>query len=127
MKIWGLTQSEIQQAMPEGLRFEWSGRSGRAVTGRIVPSRDGNVSETPYCRRSASGRWLRASCFHGFADGISFLFLCGATRVQSTGGDWRNASEFQLDWPKLGNQNIGSQANPVRMIDTCNCKERAAK
>lgn len=106
--------------------------NGRRVYFRLLPE----SSHSRYARTTATGRKLRACCFHGFRDFIRECFKLGATAVGSSirtisDGDspsnrWNNIDQFERDIPELAHMNLGSEYHPVDMFDLCQCKEREA-
>jgi len=73
------------------------------------------------------GPWL---CYHGFEEFIRLAFICGATRIKSTLGDWRGLDEFEyalICWhncyPPISTRNMGSIAFPISASDClCDCE-----
>ncbi len=124
MKVWGMTPDDITSTLdiatkgrvePYNMR-----QDGRAVALRLVP----HNARAPFARRSASGRRMRALCYHGFRDAILALFNVGGTsRIQSVAGDWRTVEAFRNDLGRLREHNVGSQADPAYMWELCDCEE----
>lgn len=119
MKLYGLTEQQAQD-IAEALDLELENLrrvNKNAIAARVIP----HSSRSKYARTSGSGRHLKSTCYHGFRDFIERAFQVGATRVQSTGGDFKSLPQFSDALPKLARLNIGSEACPRRMIDVCEC------
>lgn len=116
MKAWGITSYQLAQLEgPETFEFENIREIGRAIAFKANPT----SSRSRYARRAASGRRLKALCYHGWRDLVLKLFEMGATRVQSTMGDWRTPDEFRWQLPDLYSVNAGSMMQPRAFGQLC--------
>jgi hypothetical protein len=125
MKVWGVTQDQIAAlCVPMDLR--WS--NGRTDRRAFAFKLDAVTSKSRYARRSSPsfdgrpGRRLTSLCYHGWRDFIRALFAAGATRVQTTKGDWRNVADFDESLHALASLNIGSMMYPFSYIEACEDK-----
>lgn len=123
MYIWGLDSQKLEGiALDLGLEIENGRSKGRAYAFRLCPpssrSRYARVSPNPW----GKPRHIKACCYHAFRDYIGRAFQQGATRVQSTGGDWRSLDAFKADLSRLHSQNVGSQMYPASMGELCRCE-----
>jgi hypothetical protein len=119
MKLYGIDEQQAQ-CIAAALDLELDNLrrvSKNAIAMRVIP----HSARSKYARTSASGRRLKATCYHGFRDFITAAFEEGATRVQSTGGDFKSLEQFDYALPRLARLNIGSEACPRRMLDACEC------
>ena len=121
MKLYGLTEQQAESiASALDLELENLRRVNKnAIATRVIP----HSARSKYARTSGSGRRLKATCYHGIRDYIREAFKAGAYRVQSTGGDWRDLGDFNMDLVRLYEINVGSIAAPVHMWELCQCDD----
>lgn len=128
MEVRGLTKEQIE-AISSGLELDLDNlRSigGRGFAFRLIP----HNSRAPFARRSGSGRRLRATCYHGFRAAVLRFFDAGATSVRTSAGPigrvtFHDTESFAAELDLFAGWNVGSIAEPARMIDLCACDEAA--
>jgi len=129
MIVRGVNAQRLREIVDSlGLEFDNFRAEGRGFGFRLIPPN----SRAHYARRSprpgyagGKSRRLKATCYHGFRDFIRLAFEAGASRVQSAWGKWPTRELFEAELPRLRDRNVGSLAAPCRMVDLCECGDRA--
>jgi len=127
MKVWGVDHTDLRSIARDLGLVVYNGRpEGRAYAFRLVPSglKYQRKGQQLYTRKDGTTyrKRIKAVCYHGFRDFIKTTFDRGATRVQSTWGDWSGLTEFERDLSELAHRNVGSMVEPVEMIELCECE-----
>jgi hypothetical protein len=82
----------------------------------------------PGQRRSASAfnseRRINAVCWHGYRDALVALFDAHpSVKVRTAMAKYLGKESFYAEFPRTGDQNIGSMAAPAYMPELCDCDE----
>lgn len=128
MKIWGLTQEQLEQIAQEvGVQLYEVRENGRALQFSLRPAGERNADgHLKWQRRSASWmhteRRVHAVCYHGHYHFYKVAFAQGATRIKTALADYapENFEDRALD---VGYRNIGAPIYPVQMNEACFCSE----
>lgn len=116
MRVKGLSFDHLQSiSLSLDMALTNAREIGRFFSFRLVPK----SSDTYYSRKTASGRRVKALCFHGWRDFIRVSFSRGATVITSTLGRWTSQEEFDADIPRIKALNIGSVQTPLTMLELC--------
>jgi hypothetical protein len=79
-------------------------------------------SRAPGARRSWTGRRMPVACWHAYRDVLAELFRLFPNAVVRTGmAKYNGQAGFLAAYPATADINIGSQMQPVRMPDCCDC------
>lgn len=116
MQVWGIEERDAERvAILWDVDIDARAANARSIYVKASPRR----GTTHFRRTSNTGRKVNGLCTHGFEAVIRELFRQGATRVKTPSGDWRSVEEFAADIPRINASNIGSQANPMTLLESC--------
>lgn len=137
MIVTGITTAQFQAAIdacnsPDLYRGNLTAEIGREYSAtrfacRVVPRESGartynNGDCAPGARKSASGRRLKAACWHAYRDVLVHIFDGNPdARVYTAMARYIGRDGFLTNYPETAHQNIGSMARPAYMPDLCDC------
>lgn len=119
MQAYNTTVQEMESIpMPENVRFKSLEQRGKHVRFTLTVNGPGRHS-----RRSYQGRRISAACWHAhYAFLREFFERFPDRRVRTSQSDYRGLSDFSWRAPSSGDRNIGSQIQPLRYRDACDCE-----
>lgn len=80
-------------------------------------------ASAPGARRSATGRRLKAACWHAYRDVLAAVFdLNPEAKVYTAMAKYIGRDGFYVQYPKTAHTNIGSMAVPAYMPELCDCE-----
>lgn len=128
-----ITREQLEKAATEvGVSIDVTTQKGTRHRVKVNPSeyalRNAN-GDRPYQRISLNhhGRERRvaAVCWHGFRDYFRACFAQAPDAEFKTALDhWRGSEDFERRFPASGDRNIGSQVQPLLIVDACRCPDR---
>lgn len=127
MKIWGLTEAQLEQCATEiGVKLYEARVEGRAIRCRILPTGEKIEGDYKYQRTSASGwhadRRVHAVCWHGYRDFMLAVFEVNPdARIKTMMADYRGKDDFLSKYEETGYRNVGSMMYPMQAREVCNC------
>ena len=85
---------------------------------RFVP----RFSADKYGRISASGRRVKALCWHGHRDLFRHLFQAMPDlEIRTARATYKGLDGFEAEYPATGDYNIGSMMSPLAYRNACEC------
>lgn len=79
-------------------------------------------TKRPGYRRGPSGRKVAAACWHAHRDIMQAIFdQFPHARLISTMARYNGAGDFERNFRKTGQQNVGSMFAPLYMMEACDC------
>ena len=74
-----------------------------------------------------TGRRIHAVCWHGHRDFLRALFVRTPSAVVITAiARYEGSADFEASFAATGNQNVGSQMQPLRLDRACECSLASA-
>ena len=113
----------VAKANAEGdysLYFDFTSASGRSFRGRILPA----SSHDKGARRAASGRRVKAACWHAHRDVMLALFdAVPEAKVSTALATYVGRQSFLEQYGATRSTNHGSMMAPASYGDLCDCEE----
>lgn len=80
-------------------------------------------SDGPGARRSWSGRRTPSACWHAYRDVLKAVFAEYPHATARTAMARYTGADFESQYPRTADHNIGSMMQPAYMPDLCECDE----
>jgi hypothetical protein len=127
MNIWGLTKQDMNKAMEatnrqyddnvEFNKYPEKAGNGLSFTLRVKSSKEAGH------RLGFSGKRMVSACWHVHRDFMSACFAINPeARIKSAVADYQGIADFNYSFEQTGDDNIGSQVQPLCFREACECE-----